>query len=111
MRAEAEKDARWRQYFKFLSQQAHVFKQPTFFARQGGGDINTYKLFLERMVSLTRPGGIFSLVVPSGIYTDKYSTSLRELLFFQEKVRFILSVENRGGIFPIDSRFKIVLLS
>lgn len=47
MRTEAEKDAHWRQYFKFLSQQAYVFKQPTFFARQGGGDINTYKLFLK----------------------------------------------------------------
>jgi hypothetical protein len=111
MRTEAEKDARWRQYFKFLSQQAYVFKQPTFFARQGGGDINTYKLFLERMVNLTRAGGIFSLVVPSGIYTDKYSTSLRELLFFQERVRFVLSVENRGGIFPIHRSTKIVLLS
>jgi hypothetical protein len=111
MRSEAEKDVRWRQYFKLLSQQAYVFKQPTFFARQGGGDINTYKLFLERMVSLTRAGGTFTIVVPSGIYTDKFSTSLRELLFFQERTRFVLSVENRGGIFPIHRSTKIVLLS
>lgn len=111
LRTESEIDTEWRQYFKLLTQQVNVFRQQTFYALQGGGDINTYKLFLERMVRLTRFGGIFSLVLPSGLYTDKNSTYLRELLFFKERIRFLLSIENRGEIFPIHRSTKVVLLS
>lgn len=111
LRAEPEIDTKWRQYFYRLGQQTNAFKQRTFYAFQGGGDVNTYKLFLERMMNLTRPGGTFSIVLPSGIYTDKNCTPLRKQLFFNETTRYILSVENRKGIFPIDSRFKVVLLS
>lgn len=111
LRAEPEIDIKWRQYFYQLGQQTNAFKQRTFYASQGGGDVNTYKLFLERMMSLARSGGTFSMVLPSGIYTDKNCTPLRKQLFFDETTRYILSVENRKGIFPIDSRFKVVLLS
>ncbi len=62
-------------------------------------------------MNLTKINGIFSIVTPSGIYTDEGCTDLRRMLFYQEEIRFVFSLENRGGIFPIDSRFKVVLLS
>lgn len=111
LRAEPEIDAKWRQYVKEINQRVNVFKQESFYTRQGGGDVNTYKLFLERMARLIRIGGTFSVVVPSGIYTDKNCTALREMIFFQGIPHFVLSVENRKEIFPIHRSTKVVLLS
>jgi hypothetical protein len=111
LRADPEVDESWRIYARKIYQQNNTFKLGNFFIHQGTGHLNTYKLFIERMVSLTKSEGTFSLVVPSGIYTDEGCTSLRDLLFANQRIRFILSLENRKGIFPIDSRFKVVLLS
>ena len=104
-------DKQWRTYFKRIRQQGELFKYENIFAWQGKGQINTYKLFVERMLWLTKINGICNLVLPASVYTDEGGTTLRDLLFFQQQSRFVLSLENRGGIFPIDSRFKVVLLS
>ncbi len=111
LRADPAIDMRWRRYFKLMAQQGALFKQENLFTWQGKGQINTYKLFTEQMLRLTRMQGTCSLVLPSSMYTDEGGTTLRRLLFFQQQTRFVLSVENRGGIFPIDSRFKVVLFS
>lgn len=111
LRIDPEIDNHWRKYCKFCEQQNNLFKLGNFFTKQGSGHLNTYKLFLEQMVHLTRVGGIFSMVMPSGIYTDKGCTALRHHLFTEQKSRFVVSVENRREIFPIDSRMKVVLLS
>lgn len=111
IRVEPEIDFRWRKYLKQINQQYNIFKLGNFFAWQGSGVFNTYKLFLEQMIRITKAGRTFSIVIPSGIYTDEGSTDLRRLLFFQQKNRFVFSMENRGGIFPIHSSFKVVLLS
>jgi hypothetical protein len=111
IRAEPEIDLRWRKYFKYINQQNNVWKLGNLYVWQGNGTLNTYKLFLEKMIELVKIKGIFCVVTPSGIYTDEGCTDLRRILFFQQRSRFMLSVENRKGIFPIDSRFKVVLLS
>jgi hypothetical protein len=41
------------------------------FQHQGSADINTYKMFSELGYALLRDGGRFSLIIPSGIYSDK----------------------------------------
>jgi hypothetical protein len=104
-------DLQWRKYLKHLKQQGELLKQKTLFAWQGKGQLNTYKLFVEKMLRLTRIQGIYSLVLPSGFYTDEGGTKLRELVFFQQQARFLFSTENRGGIFPIHSSMKVALLS
>ncbi len=45
---------------------------------QGRGDLNTYKLFLERNLALLRDDGGLGQVLPSGVYTDLGSKELRE---------------------------------
>ena len=105
-------DAQWKTYMKTLRQQSELLKQVELFSWQGKGNLNTYKLFMERMFRLTKVNGICSLVLPASFYTDEGCIDLRQYFLFQQLVRFVISIENRGGIFhAIDSRFKFVLLS
>lgn len=76
------------------------------FRHQGSADLNTYKLFLEQMRSLLRPGGRLGVIAPSNVYTDKGSTTLRRLFLERCRWEWLFGFENREKIFDIDSRFK-----
>jgi len=76
------------------------------FIFQGSADINTYKMFLELSLLLLRQGGRMGLIVPSGVYTDKGSTSLRTEFLEFNQWEWLFGFENRDKIFDIDSRFK-----
>ena len=76
------------------------------FRHQGSADLNTYKLFLEQIHALLRPGGRFGVIVPSNVYTDKGSTALRRLFLERCEWEWLFSFENREKVFDIDSRFK-----
>ena len=80
------------------------------FRHQGSADLNTYKLFLEQMHALTRPGGRLGVIVPSNVYTDKGSTALRRLLLERCRWEWLFSFENRERVFDIDSRFKFAAI-
>lgn len=76
------------------------------FQHQGGGDVNTYKLFLEQAHALLRKDGQLGFLVPSGIYTDKGSTPLRTLFLDRCQWEWMFGFENRDGIFSIHRSFK-----
>lgn len=76
------------------------------FIHQGSADLNTYKLFLELSHALLRTQGRLGMIVPSGIYTDKGTTDLRELFLGQCDWQWLFGFENREKVFDIDSRFK-----
>jgi len=76
------------------------------FRHQGSADLNTYKMFLEAAHSLARTGGRFGFIVPSGLYTDKGTTALRELFLSRCKWEWLFGFENRDGIFDIHRSFK-----
>lgn len=76
------------------------------FLYQGSADLNTYKLFLEQSHALLRNQGRLGMIVPSGIYTDKGTTDLRELFLGQCDWQWLFGFENREKVFDIDSRFK-----
>jgi hypothetical protein len=76
------------------------------FRSQGGSDLNLYKLFVEQMVRLLRPGGGVGVVLPASIYNDSGAGPLRRLLLTQCDLQWLFSFENRAKIFPIDSRFR-----
>jgi len=50
------------------------------FLHQGSADLNSYKMFIEQAHALLRLKGQLGLVVPSGVYSDHGSSSLRRLL-------------------------------
>lgn len=83
------------------------------FAYQGSGDLNLYKLFLERALAQTRRGGRVGLILPSGIYGDLGTRELRLQLYDHNSIEWLFSFENRRKIFDIDSRYKFaaVILS
>ncbi len=87
--------------------------------KQGTGDWNLFKLFIERDLSIVRTGGQFSLLVPSSIQTDEGCADLRRCFFTEHRLDELTSFENRGyselvdgsehpkHIFPdVDNRFK-----
>lgn len=76
------------------------------FRYQGSADINTYKLFLEQAHALLRSGGQLGFIVPSGVYTDKGSTTLREMFLHQCDWQWLFVFENRQQIFDIHRSFK-----
>jgi hypothetical protein len=76
------------------------------FVHQGSADLNTYKMFLELSHALMRPQGRMGMIVPSGIYTDKGTTNLRELFLDHCDWQWLFGFENREGIFDIHRVFK-----
>ena len=76
------------------------------FRYRGEGKAYTYKLFLEQAHSLLVTGGRLGFVVPSGLYSDHGTASLRCIFLDQCRWEWLFGIENRDKIFPIDSRFK-----
>lgn len=93
------------------------------FKHQGMGDLNFYKLFIERGIELLRSEGEMNILVPSGIQTDLGCSKLRDLLIRTLTLKELTSFENRGykikrgeeeatvKLFPdVDNRFKFTIL-
>ncbi|HKT81588.1 MAG TPA: N-6 DNA methylase, partial [Vicinamibacterales bacterium] len=78
---------------------------------QSDGHANCYQLFAERIVSLTRVGGRFGLVVPSGLVMDRGSARLRRLLLSQCDVDSLIGFDNHRQIFPIHRSVRFHLLT
>jgi hypothetical protein len=103
--------ATWEQYNTSLESQGAYFNSKIAYHYQGRGDTNTYKLFAERFYQLQRIDGQYSVIVPSGIYTDLGSMQLRELMFENGTVRYIVCFSNEKFIFPgVHHAFKFTLL-
>jgi hypothetical protein len=106
-KANARLHAAWRA----ARSRAQGFSDPCHpFRSQGGSDLNLYKLFVEQMVRMLRPGGRVGLVLPAAIYNDSGAAPLRRLLLTQCELQWLFGFENRAKIFPIDSRFRFCCL-
>lgn len=89
------------------------------FARAGGrfeltarGKINTYALFAEHFLNLTREGGRAGVIVPTGIATDATTAPFFGNLVKTRKLLAIASFENEAFIFPgVHHAFKFCLLT
>jgi hypothetical protein len=117
LKTNAEFAARWHEQEQYYERYKEFFGRS--FKRQGTGDWNLFKLFIERDLSLVRKGGQFSLLVPSGFQTDEGCADLRRWFTGEHRLDELTSFENRGytsiengkektkQIFPdVDSRFK-----
>ena len=78
---------------------------------QGSGHANLYQLFVERALSLVRPGGRLGFIVPSGLASDQGSAPLRRELISRTAIDTFMTIENRAGIFPIHRGLKFTLLT
>lgn len=100
----------WESYQSSIYSQYRYFRDGPNYSLQSG-KIDTYKVFTERAFNLLCEGGLFSIVLPSGIYTDYTSQGLRELLFDHTRIVGLYSFENRETVFPIHRSFKFTLLT
>ena len=74
-------------------------------------DINLYKLFVEKSFQLLKLNGICGMVLPSGIYSDLGTKSLRQLIFEKSSILEICGFINKKGIFEdIHKQFKFCTL-
>ena len=63
------------------------------------GNLNLYKLFLERSYELLRNTGYFSMIFPSSFLGENYSKELRKLIFENAEVKRILEFPERTRVF------------
>jgi len=101
---------KWQKYFSNIEQQREYFRSGGQFLYQGGGDINTFKLFLEQTFSILASGGQEGIIIPSSFYTDKGCLALRQMYYKTSNITFLYCFENRKAIFNIHRSFKFVLL-
>jgi len=78
---------------------------------QGEGHANLYQLFVERALTLTRPGGRLAMVVPCGFALDHGCARLRTALLDRTSIDTFVTVENRDALFPIHRALKFLLVT
>jgi hypothetical protein len=96
-------------------------RRPTLrFIRESGiysscdrGHLNLYQPFLERALSLARPGGRVGLVLPWSLATDDGAAALRQRLFERCTLHTLVGLDNANALFPIHRglRFMAVVAS
>lgn len=104
--------------FAEFSRDKRTFEAVNEFARAGGrfdltarGKVNTYGLFAEHFLNLTRQGGRAGLIVPTGIATDATTAAFFGHLVSSQRLAGLIDFENREKLFAIDSRMKFCLLT
>mgnify|MGYP005813377959 CR=1 FL=1 len=76
-----------------------------------GGDINLYKLFVERAQALIHPRGLVGLLCPSGIAADKGAAEFFRSISGTGRLAALFDFENKKTFFPdIHSSFKFCAL-
>jgi hypothetical protein len=79
---------------------------------QGEGKPYTYKMFSELAHAITRNGGRFGLIIPSGLYTDKGASSLRRLFLNRCEWTHLYAFQNERFVFSaIDHRNKMMIFT
>ena len=99
---------------RIYEERIESFKEKSAFYKtyenQGEGDRDMWQIVLERMLSLASKGGIMSVLIPSQILSNTSSAGMREMILSFD-IRQMYVFENRRKIFPIDSRYRFVLLT
>ena len=80
------------------------------YKQQGKGHKDMWQLLFERIRDLIGKGGIISVLIPSQILSNDGSAKMREKILDSD-IHQMYVFENRKKIFPIDSRYRFLLLT
>jgi len=94
LKEEPEFALRWKEHQEWYEQYKDYLGRK--FQKQGTGDWNLWKLFIENNLNLVRHGGALSLLVPSGLQTDEGCADLRRWLTRENTLNELTSFENKG---------------
>jgi len=105
--------------FSDFQRDKRVFDAMNEFARASGrfdftarGKVNTYGLFAEHFLNLTREDGRAGVIVPTGIATDATTAPFFGKLISSNELRSLLSFENEEFIFPgVHHSYRFCLLT
>jgi len=75
------------------------------------GHMNLYQPFLERSLSLARPGGRVGLVLPWSLAADEGAMPLRRRLLERGRVDTLVGLDNASGLFPIHRGLRFLVLA
>jgi len=97
----------------FRDKKNFEFQSAEVMGKNVSGDLDLYKLFIEKSYQLLKDEGVAGIVVPSGVYTDLGAKGLRTMLFDRCKIESIYGFENRQpGLFPdVHKSYKPTLLT
>jgi hypothetical protein len=112
---EAEEPAIFEQYLR----DKHTFDAMNEYARAGGrfdltarGKVNTYGLFAEHFLSLTKGDGRAGLIVPTGIATDATTAPFFGHLVSSKRLARLIDFENGKPLFPgVHRSFKFCIVT
>ncbi|MDE0097668.1 MAG: hypothetical protein OXS40_15080 [Gammaproteobacteria bacterium] len=71
-----------------------------------GGDVNLYSLFVERAMTLVKPGGMVGLLVPSGIASDKTASRFFKGVATEGRLKALYDFENKKVFPDVHTSFK-----
>lgn len=105
--------------FAAYERDKRAFESGNEFARASGrfdltarGKVNTYALFAEHFLNLTREGGSAGVIVPTGIATDATTAPFFAHLVDGQRLAGLTDFENREKLFAdVDSRMKFCVMT
>ncbi|WP_209308655.1 Eco57I restriction-modification methylase domain-containing protein [Sphingomonas corticis] len=118
-RAIAALEAERPELFAEFARDKRQFEAMNDFARASGrfdltarGKVNTYGLFAEHFLNLTREGGRAGVIVPTGIATDATTAPFFGALVSERRLARLFDFENSQPLFPgVHRSFKFSLLT
>lgn len=98
-------------YQNEIKDKVMFYKLSNLYVKRGSGDIDLWKLFLEKIFHLMAKQGTCSMVLPSGIINNEGGTDLRIALLDKNIINFY-EFENRYGIFPdVHRSYKFIFIT
>lgn len=75
------------------------------------GNINLYKIFLDKSMSLINNHGRVGIIVQSGLFTDELSRDFFEELMLKRKLIYVFDFVNKNKLFGIHPQMRFSLLT
>lgn len=101
----------WEKHKVEIERSVHYFKN-SMYPLMGGGRLNTYTLFSEKVLSLSNKRGYIGYITPTGICTDDTTQKYFRHLVENNYLRSLHDYENRLGLFnSVHRMFKFCLIT
>jgi adenine-specific DNA-methyltransferase len=91
---------RFEEYKSHIRENTRYFRESNEFKLATSYSLNTYQLFIERALQISRLGGSIGFIVPSNILSDVSAQALRRELFLRNVVNIIDDFPEASRVFP-----------